>query len=195
MICASAGNHAQGVALRGASGSASSATIVMPRTTPAIKVAAVRARGGNAVIARRRLRRGLPARARRSQPSAASPSCHPYDDPDVIAGQGTVGMEILQQHPEPIEAIFVPIGGGGLAAGVAAFVKFLRPDVKVIGVEPDDAACMQAALRRANGSCSTRSASSPTASPCGRPGAETFRSAATCSTRSSRSRPTRSAPP
>ena len=71
---------------------------------------------------------------------------HPYDDPEVIAGQGTVGMEILRQHPEPIEAVFVPIGGGGLAAGIAAYVKFLRPEVRVIGVEPDDAASMGAAI-------------------------------------------------
>ncbi|MGY2990921.1 threonine dehydratase [Bradyrhizobium sp. USDA 4508] len=75
---------------------------------------------------------------------------HPFDDPDVIAGQGTVGMEILRQHPDPIEAIFVPIGGGGLAAGVAAFVKFLNPSIKVVGVEPADAASMAAALAKGN---------------------------------------------
>ena len=73
---------------------------------------------------------------------------HPYDDPEVIAGQGTIGMEILHQHPGPIEAIFVPIGGGGLAAGVASYVKFLRPETKVIGVEPADAASMKARARR-----------------------------------------------
>ncbi len=92
------------------------------------------------------LRRGLRPRRAGSRPSKGLTFIHPYDDPDVIAGQGTVGMEILRQHPDPIEAIFVPIGGGGLAAGIAAYVKFLRPEVKVIGVEPDDAASMHAAL-------------------------------------------------
>ncbi|MDX1810508.1 MAG: threonine ammonia-lyase, biosynthetic, partial [Gammaproteobacteria bacterium] len=72
---------------------------------------------------------------------------HPYDDPEVIAGQGTVAMEILKQHPDPIDAIFVPVGGGGLAAGVVSFIKRLRPQIKVIGVEPDDAGCLYAALR------------------------------------------------
>jgi threonine dehydratase len=73
---------------------------------------------------------------------------HPYDDPDVIAGQGTIGMEILRQHPDPIDAIFIAVGGGGLIAGVAAYVKFLRPEIKIIGVEPDDAASMHAALKQ-----------------------------------------------
>src|SRR5690606_27396780 len=71
---------------------------------------------------------------------------HPYDDPDVIAGQGTIGVEMLRQHPGPLAAIYMPIGGGGLAAGVAAYVKFLRPDIRLIGVEPEDAASMQAAI-------------------------------------------------
>ena len=71
---------------------------------------------------------------------------HPFDDPDVIAGQGTIGVEILQQHADPIEAIFVPVGGGGLASGIASYVKFLRPEIKVIGVEPVDAASMKAAI-------------------------------------------------
>jgi len=71
---------------------------------------------------------------------------HPYDDPDIIAGQGTIGMEILRQHPGPLEAVFVPVGGGGLLAGVAAYIKYVRPEVKVIGVEPDDAACLKAAM-------------------------------------------------
>ena len=144
VICASAGNHAQGVAFA-AQTLGVAATIVMPRTTPGIKVAGVRARGGNAVIAGDNFDEAY----RHAQALCAERGLtfvHPYDDPDVIAGQGTVGMEILQQHPGPIEAVFVPVGGGGLAAGVAAFVKFLRPDVKVIGVEPDDAASMKAAL-------------------------------------------------
>ena len=87
----------------------------------------------------------MPRRASWRRPQGLT-FVHPFDDPDVIAGQGTVGLEILRQHPDPIEAIFVPIGGGGLAAGVAAFVKFLRPETKVIGVEPVDAACMKAAM-------------------------------------------------
>ena len=87
------------------------------------------------------------AEARRIEAERGLTFVPPYDDPEVIAGQGTVGMEILRQHPDPIEAIFVPIGGGGLAAGIAAFVKYLRPDIKMIGVEPEDAACMAAAIK------------------------------------------------
>ena len=144
VICASAGNHAQGVAFA-AQKLGVAATIVMPRTTPGIKVAGVRARGGDAVIAGDNFDEAY-RHAQALCDERGLTFVHPYDDPDVIAGQGTVGMEILQQHPGPIEAIFVPVGGGGLAAGVAAFVKFLRPDVKVIGVEPDDAASMKAAI-------------------------------------------------
>ena len=144
VVCASAGNHAQGVAFA-AQKLGVDATIVMPRTTPGIKVAGVRARGGHAVIHGdtfdEAYRHAIDLCAARGLTFV-----HPYDDPDVIAGQGTVGTEILQQHPGALDAIFVPVGGGGLAAGVAAFVKFLRPDVKVIGVEPDDAASMKAAL-------------------------------------------------
>ena len=73
---------------------------------------------------------------------------HPFDDPDVIAGQGTIGMEILRQVSGPLDAVFVPVGGGGLIAGVSAFIKYVRPEVKVIGVEPEDAACMKAALEK-----------------------------------------------
>ena len=144
VITASAGNHAQGVAFAGQRLGVVP-TIVMPRTTPGIKVAGVRARGGNAVIHGDNFdEASLHAQALCAERGLTY--VPPYDDPDVIAGQGTVGMEILQQHPEPIEAIFVPVGGGGLASGIAAYVKFLRPDVKVIGVEPDDAASMKAAI-------------------------------------------------
>ena len=109
---------------------------------------------------------------------------HPYDDPDVIAGQGTVGMEILRQHPDPIEAVFVPIGGGGLAAGIAVYVKFLRPEIKVIGVEPDDAASMGAAIT-AGERVIARSgrACSPTAWRCDRRARRRSGCAASCSTR------------
>lgn len=144
VICASAGNHAQGVALS-AQRLGIKATIVMPVTTPPIKIDAVRYWGGNAVLFGDTFDEAA-AHARLLQAEGGLTYVHPYDDPDVIAGQGTIGMEILQQHPDPIEAVFVPIGGGGLAAGVASFIKFLRPETKVIGVEPVDAASMKAAI-------------------------------------------------
>ncbi len=145
VICASAGNHAQGVALS-ASLLDTRAVIVMPRATPEIKVDAVRSRGGHVVLHGDNFDEAY-AHARRLEAEQELVFIHPYDDPDVIAGQGTIGMEILRRHPDPLEAIFVPIGGGGLAAGIAAYTKFLRPDVKIIGVEPEDAASMQAAIR------------------------------------------------
>ena len=144
VICASAGNHAQGVALA-AQRLGAKATIVMPRTTPAIKVQAVKGRGGRVVLHGESFDEAY-THARQLEAEKGLTFIHPYDDPDVIAGQGTVGMEILRQHPDPLEAVFVPIGGGGLAAGVAVYTKFLRPEVKVIGVEPEDAASMAAAL-------------------------------------------------
>lgn len=144
VICASAGNHAQGVAFAARKRGAT-ATIVMPVTTPPIKVAAVRALGGHVVLHGDAFDEAF-AEARRRADTDGAVFIHPFDDPDVIAGQGTVGLEITRQHSGPIAAIFVPIGGGGLAAGVAAIVKFLRPDTRVIGVEPADAACMQAAV-------------------------------------------------
>src|SRR5688572_17019463 len=145
VICASAGNHAQGVALA-AEKLGIAAVIVMPRTTPAIKVQAVRSRGADVVLHGDTFDEAY-AHASGLEAEKGLTFIHPYDDPDVIAGQGTIGLEILRQHPDPIEAIFVPIGGGGLASGVAAFVKFLSPSTKVIGVEPVDAACMAAAVR------------------------------------------------
>lgn len=145
VICASAGNHAQGVALAAAKLGVR-AVIVMPRTTPAIKVDACRARGAEVVLHGDAFDEAL-AEALRLEAQWGLTFLHPFDDPEVIAGQGTIGMEILHQHTRPIEAIFVPIGGGGLAAGIATFVKYLRPETKVIGVEPDDAATMSEALR------------------------------------------------
>ena len=144
VICASAGNHAQGVAYS-ARRMGIRAVIVMPATTPSIKVEAVRRLGGEAVIA------GDTFDDARLHSLALCEAqnlvfVHPYDDPEVIAGQGTIGMELLRQHAGPIGAIYVPIGGGGLAAGIAAYVKFLRPEIRVIGVEPEDAASMRAAL-------------------------------------------------
>jgi threonine dehydratase len=145
VICASAGNHAQGVALS-ARLLNTKATIVMPRATPEIKIEAVRSRGGHVVLHGDNFDEAA-AHARKLEAEQGLVFIHPYDDPDVIAGQGTIGMEILRRHPDPIEAIFVPIGGGGLASGIAVYTKFLRPEVKVIGVEPEDAASMQAALK------------------------------------------------
>ena len=145
ILCASAGNHAQGVALA-AQKLGAKATIVMPRTTPAIKIQAVRDRGGRVVLFGDTYDEAY-QHARQLEAEKGLVFIHPYDDPDVIAGQGTIGMEILRQHPDPIGAIFIAVGGGGLIAGVAAYVKFLRPDIKIIGVEPDDAASMHEALK------------------------------------------------
>ncbi|MDQ0391751.1 threonine ammonia-lyase, biosynthetic [Labrys monachus] len=144
VICASAGNHAQGVALS-ARKLGIEATIVMPVTTPSIKIDAVRYWGGKVVLHGDTFDEAH-GHARQLEREQALTFVHPYDDADVIAGQGTVGVEILHSHPGPIEAIFVPIGGGGLAAGIASYVKFLRPETRVIGVEPVDAASMKAAI-------------------------------------------------
>jgi threonine dehydratase len=146
VICASAGNHAQGVALS-AQRLGAKATIVMPRTTPAIKIQAVRDRGGKIVLFGDTYDEAY-QHARQLEAEKGLTFIHPYDDPDVIAGQGTIGMEILRQHPNPIEAIFIAVGGGGLIAGIAAFIKYLRPEIKIIGVEPDDAASMYEALKQ-----------------------------------------------
>ncbi len=145
IFAASAGNHAQGVALAAAR-LGYRATIVMPRTTPAIKVEAVAALGAEVVLhgdTFDEAKREVEVRLER----ARGVYVPPFDDLDVIAGQGTVGIELLRQHPDPIDAIFVPVGGGGLLAGVLSYVKFLRPDTAVVGVEAEDAACLQAALR------------------------------------------------
>jgi len=146
VICASAGNHAQGVALA-AQRLGAKATIVMPRTTPAIKIQAVRDRGGKIVLFGDTYDEAY-QHARQLEAEKGLTFIHPYDDPDVIAGNGTIGMEILRQHPDPIEALFIAVGGGGLIAGVATYVKFLRPEIKIIGVEPDDAASMHEALKQ-----------------------------------------------
>ncbi len=144
VVTASAGNHAQGLALA-ARKMGVKATIVMPRTTPEIKVEGVRSRGGRVVLHGDSFPEAL-AFSLKLVDEKGYVYVHPYDDPDTIAGQGTVAMEILRQHPAPLHAIFVPVGGGGLIAGIAAYVKYLRPDIKVIGVEPDDSNCLQAAM-------------------------------------------------
>jgi len=146
VVAASAGNHAQGVAMA-AQKLRSTATIFMPVTTPAIKVAAVR---------------NLGARVRMTGESfdetnrEAEAFCEekgqtyipPFDDPEIIAGQGTIGMELLNQHGGEVDAIFVPVGGGGLISGIATYVKQLRPSIRIVGVEPEDAASMTASLAR-----------------------------------------------
>ena len=144
VVTASAGNHAQGLALA-ARELGIKATIVMPRTTPELKVQGVRARGGKVVLHGDAFPEAL-AYSLRLVEEKGYVYIHPYDDPHVIAGQGTVAMEILRQHQGQLDAIFVPVGGGGLIAGVAAYIKYLRPEIKVIGVEPDDSNCLQQAM-------------------------------------------------
>ncbi len=144
IVAASAGNHAQGVALAG-SRLGVRTLIVMPRTTPDIKVDAVRRYGGEAVLHGDSYDEAYRHAMQRAERDGLT-LIHPFDDPDVIAGQGTIGMELLRQHPDPLHAVFVPVGGGGLIAGIAAYVKYLRPEVRIIGVEPDDTPTLHAAL-------------------------------------------------
>ena len=145
VIAASAGNHAQGVALA-AKKLKIKAVIVMPTTTPDIKVKAVQSYGAEVVLHGDAFDECYEY-AQTLAKQRKLTFVHPFDDPDVIAGQGTVGMEILRQHSGAIDAIFVCVGGGGLLAGIAAYVKFARPDIKVIGVEPEDADSMYQALK------------------------------------------------
>jgi threonine dehydratase len=145
VIAASAGNHAQGVALA-ARRLQCRAVIVMPVTTPRIKVDAVAALGAQIVLHgdsyAEAYEKSLELKRRKGLAFV-----HPYDDPDVIAGQGTIGMEILRQRPGALDAIFVPVGGGGLISGIAAYVKRVRPSVRIIGVEPNDANAMARSLK------------------------------------------------
>ncbi len=145
VIAASAGNHAQGVALA-AQKLNCRAVIVMPTTTPLIKINAVKSRGAEVILFGDSYSDAY-VKALELEKTEKLTFVHPYDDPDVIAGQGTIAMEILQQHPEPIEAIFCCVGGGGLLAGIAAYVKALRPEIKVIGVEAKDAEAMTESLK------------------------------------------------
>ncbi len=145
VICASAGNHAQGVALS-ARRRGIPAVIVMPATTPDIKVQAVANLGGEVVLHGDVYDAAYEYALKLAQQRNLV-FVHPFDDPDVIAGQGTIGMEILRQTGGDVDAIFVPVGGGGLIAGIAAYVKQLYPRVKIIGVEPEDAAAMHDSLR------------------------------------------------
>jgi len=141
VIAASAGNHAQGVALS-AQRLGCRAVIVMPETTPKIKIDAVKSRGGEVILKGVSYNDAYDYAMELAEKEKLT-YIAPFDDPDVIAGQGTVGMEIVRQRPDDIHAIFVPIGGGGLAAGVAAFVKQVRPSIKVIGVQTNDSCCMK----------------------------------------------------
>lgn len=144
VIAASAGNHAQGVALS-AKIMGIKATIVMPATTPQIKVEAVRRHGGRVVLHGDTYDEAY-AEAQKLVEEQGLTFIPPYDDPDVIAGQGTIAMEILRQHGGDIDAVFIPVGGGGLIAGMSAYIKSLYPKIRVVGVEPEDAACLARAL-------------------------------------------------
>ncbi len=145
VICASAGNHAQGVALA-AKRLGCHAVVVMPVTTPRVKIDAVQALGGEVLLVGDSYSDAY-AHALELQAQRGLTFVHPFDDPDVIAGQGTVAMEILRQHQGPIDAVFVAIGGGGLISGVAAYIKAVRPEIKVIGVQTDDSDAMLRSVR------------------------------------------------
>ncbi|KAF1024117.1 MAG: L-threonine dehydratase biosynthetic IlvA [Paracidovorax wautersii] len=140
VICASAGNHAQGVAL-GARKLGTRAVVVMPTTTPQVKIDAVKGFGGEVVLAGDSYSDAYD-HAIKLQAKQGLTFIHPFDDPDVIAGQGTIAMEILRQHQGPLDAVFVAIGGGGLISGVANYIKALRPEIKVIGVQMSDSDAM-----------------------------------------------------
>ncbi len=145
VIAASAGNHAQGVALS-AQKLGCTAIIVMPATTPQIKIQAVESRGAKVVLHGDSYSDAYQHALELEKKNKLN-FIHPYDDPDVIAGQGTIGMEILRQHNQPIHAIFCAIGGGGLISGVAAYVKQVRPEIKIIGVQPVDSDAMYRSLK------------------------------------------------
>ncbi|MEM8492335.1 MAG: threonine ammonia-lyase, biosynthetic [Pseudomonadota bacterium] len=146
VVAASAGNHAQGLAMA-AQKMGVDATIVMPRTTPTIKIQGVRRRGARVVLSGDSFDEAV-VHAEQLVRDKSLTFVHPFDDPDIIAGQGTVGLEVVRQHQSPLDAVFVPVGGGGLLAGMAAFIRYVWPRTKIIGVEPEDAACLAAALRR-----------------------------------------------
>ncbi|MGA7179111.1 MAG: threonine ammonia-lyase, biosynthetic [Thiobacillaceae bacterium] len=146
VVAASAGNHAQGVALA-AQKLGLAATIVMPATTPQIKINAVASRGAEVILYGDSYSDAY-EHARQITRLQNATFVHPYDDPAVIAGQGTIAMEILRQHGGPIHSVYVPVGGGGLIAGMAVYIKRLRPDIRVVGVEPEDADAMARSLCR-----------------------------------------------
>jgi threonine dehydratase len=146
VIAASAGNHAQGVALA-AQKLGCRALIVMPVTTPRIKIEAVKSRGASVVLHGDSYSDAY-KKALQLKRVRGMTFVHPYDDPDVIAGQGTIGMEILRQHPKAIDAVFVPVGGGGLISGIASYIKKINPGIRIVGVEPVDADAMTRSLKK-----------------------------------------------
>ena len=146
VVTASAGNHAQGVALV-ARRLNCKATIVMPVTTPQIKIQAVEAYGANIILHGDSFDDAY-AQAMLLAEQKKLTFIPPYDDPEIIAGQGTIGMEILRQHTKPLHAVFVPIGGGGLISGIAAYIKSLHPEIKIIGVEPVDSNAMYLSMQK-----------------------------------------------
>ena len=146
VVAASAGNHAQGVALAAAK-LGIQAKIVMPVTTPSIKVDAVRALGAKVVLSGDSFDEAA-VHAQALVKKEGRTFIHPFDDPDVIAGQGTVAVELVRQSPKPLDVVFICCGGGGLLAGMAAYIRYVWPETRIIGVEPEDAACVQAALQK-----------------------------------------------
>ncbi len=146
VVAASAGNHAQGVAIAGQKLGINT-TIVMPRITPEIKVKGVQSYGGNAVLVGNTFDDAY-AHAMELCEKQGMTFIHPFDDLDVIAGQGTIGMELLRQHPNQIDAIFIAVGGGGLIAGIASYIKYLNPQTKIIGIEHEEAPSMYQALKQ-----------------------------------------------
>jgi len=146
VVAASAGNHAQGVAYA-AQMLKVNATIVMPETTPEIKIMFVKGYGAKVILHGDTFDQALKLAITIAEENGSA-FIHPYDDPAVIAGQGTIGMEILRQHSGPLHAVFIPVGGGGLISGIGTYIKYLRPEVKIIGVEAEDSACMAAALEK-----------------------------------------------
>ena len=190
VICASAGNHAQGVALGGHKLGAR-AVIVMPTTTPQVKVDAVKQLGGEVVLAGDSYSDAY-EHAVKLQAEQGLTFIHPFDDPLVIAGQGTIGMEILRQHQGPLHAVFVAIGGGGLISGVGAYIKAIRPEVKVIGVQMRDSDAMAQSVGAGK---HVTLPDSPTAPPSSAWAMRPSASPARWSTSSSPSTPTPCAPP
>ncbi len=146
VVAASAGNHAQGVALSGKTLGINT-TIVMPSITPDIKVNAVRSFGGNVLIHGNTFDDAY-AHARELEQAQGMTFVHPFDDLDVIAGQGTIAMELVRQHPDPIDAIFICVGGGGLISGIGSYMKYLYPNTRIIGVEHEEAPSMYTALQK-----------------------------------------------
>jgi len=146
VVAASAGNHAQGVAIAGKKLGIKT-TIVMPKITPEIKVKGVQSYGGNAVLVGNTFDDAY-AHAMQLAEDEGMSFIHPFDNIDVIAGQGTIGMELLRQHPDPIDIIFIAVGGGGLISGIASYIKYLSPSTKIIGVEHEEAPSMYQAFKQ-----------------------------------------------